>query len=132
MRLELERLRYDGKEQAITTDSLKEQNAELERELEELRVSPGPREVARILLLLTRVLCTESLVGRKVDAKVGGPGRQGQEEGGEDGSHDGRLLISKFYARRTMDATELFRADREYSRLHREDFPKPKPTFVPP
>lgn len=37
MRLELERLRYDGKEQAITTDSLKEQNAELERELEELR-----------------------------------------------------------------------------------------------
>ena len=100
MRLELERLRYDGKEQAITTDSLKEQNAELERELEELRVSPGPREVARILLLLTRVLCTGGLVGRKVDAKVGGPGRQGQEEGREDGSHDGRLLTSKYYARR--------------------------------
>lgn len=39
MRLELERLRYEGKEQAITTDSLKEQNAELERELEDLRVS---------------------------------------------------------------------------------------------
>lgn len=53
MRLELERLRYDGKEQAITTDSLKEQNAELERELEELRVSSGSREVARILLRLT-------------------------------------------------------------------------------
>lgn len=39
MRLQLERLRYDSKEAAITSDSLKEQNAELERELEELRVS---------------------------------------------------------------------------------------------
>lgn len=54
MRLKLERLRYDGKEQAITTDSLKEQNAELERELEELRVSSGSREVARILIRLTQ------------------------------------------------------------------------------
>lgn len=77
MRLELERLRYDGKEQAITTDSLKEQNAELERELEELRVSPGPREAARVLLLLTKFLCVEGLVGRKIDAKVGRPRRQG-------------------------------------------------------
>lgn len=41
MRLQLERLRYDSKEAAITSDSLKEQNAELERELEELRVSPA-------------------------------------------------------------------------------------------
>lgn len=38
LRLQLERLRYDSKEAAITSDSLKEQNAELERELEELRV----------------------------------------------------------------------------------------------
>lgn len=38
LRLQLERLRYDSKEAAITSDSLKEQNAELERELEDLRV----------------------------------------------------------------------------------------------
>ncbi|GAA6052189.1 hypothetical protein JCM3770_000787 [Rhodotorula araucariae] len=39
LRLQLERIRYDGKEAAITTDALKEQNAELERELEDLRKS---------------------------------------------------------------------------------------------
>lgn len=38
LRLQLERIRYDSKEAQITTDSLKEQNGELERELEELRV----------------------------------------------------------------------------------------------
>ncbi|KPV77850.1 uncharacterized protein RHOBADRAFT_51653 [Rhodotorula graminis WP1] len=37
LRLQLERIRYDSKEAQITTDSLKEQNGELERELEELR-----------------------------------------------------------------------------------------------
>ncbi|GAA6032440.1 hypothetical protein JCM8097_008176 [Rhodosporidiobolus ruineniae] len=39
LRLQLERLVYESKEAAITSDSLKEQNAELERELEELRRS---------------------------------------------------------------------------------------------
>ncbi|GAA6008802.1 hypothetical protein JCM10207_001729 [Rhodosporidiobolus poonsookiae] len=39
LRLQLERLVYESKEAAITSDSLKEQNAELERELEELRKS---------------------------------------------------------------------------------------------
>jgi kinesin family protein 5 len=38
LRLQLERLVYESKEAAIATDSLKEQNGELERELEELRV----------------------------------------------------------------------------------------------
>ncbi|GAA5981651.1 hypothetical protein JCM11641_003933 [Rhodosporidiobolus odoratus] len=37
MRLQLEKLVYESKEAAITSDSLKEQNSELEKELEDLR-----------------------------------------------------------------------------------------------
>jgi len=39
MKLQLEKLVYESKEAAITSDAMKEQNGELERELEELRVS---------------------------------------------------------------------------------------------
>lgn len=39
MKLQLERLVYESKEAAITTDGLREQNADLANELEELRVS---------------------------------------------------------------------------------------------
>lgn len=39
MKLQLEKLVYESKEAAITSDAMKEQNGELERELEDLKVS---------------------------------------------------------------------------------------------
>ena len=42
MKLQLEKLVYESKEAAITSDAMKEQNGELEKELEELRVSLFP------------------------------------------------------------------------------------------
>lgn len=39
LRLQLERLVYESKEAAITTDAMKEQNVDLAGELEEMRVS---------------------------------------------------------------------------------------------
>lgn len=89
LRLQLERIRYDSKEAQITTDSLKEQNAELERELEDLRVRPvfavadsePPTDAEKCPAEIAR--------GRQSDAKDGGPGGQGQEEGRTHGRHDG-------------------------------------------
>lgn len=38
MRLQLERIQYDSKESTITLDAVREQNAELTTEIEDLRV----------------------------------------------------------------------------------------------
>lgn len=38
LRLQLEKIHYESKEAAITTDAMREQNADLAAELEELRV----------------------------------------------------------------------------------------------
>jgi kinesin family protein 5 len=40
MKLQLERVVYESKEASITTDALREQNADLVGELEELKVRP--------------------------------------------------------------------------------------------
>lgn len=50
MKLQLEKLVYESKEAAITSDAMKEQNGELERELEELRVSFLSLHFSRLLL----------------------------------------------------------------------------------
>lgn len=42
LKLQLERLTYESKEAAITTDAMREQNIDLGNELEELRVSAVP------------------------------------------------------------------------------------------
>lgn len=90
LRLQLERLRYDSKEAAITSDSLKDQNAELERELEELRVRfvSDHRSAVETDRDFSPTACAR---GRQVDAEVGRAGRQGQEEGGAHGGHAGRF-----------------------------------------
>lgn len=44
LRLQLERLVYESKEAAITTDAMREQNSDLAGELEEMRVSPKGRD----------------------------------------------------------------------------------------
>lgn len=88
LRLQLERLVYESKEAAITTDAMREQNVDLAGELEELRVSAreaGWRGEVE-LIVWERAENDERAQAQSEERFAGG---QGEEEGREDGADDG-------------------------------------------
>lgn len=88
LKLQLERLVYEGKEIAITTDAMREQNSDLGAEVEELRVSSIPGTMLE-RVSLTYCLGAETNQRPQAVAEERHAGGQGQEEGREDGGHDG-------------------------------------------
>ena len=89
LKLQLERLVYESKEAAITTDAMREQNTDLAAELEELRVRLC-LSVRPLLGYADYPALPEIDERAQGDAEERVPGGQGEEEGREDGRHDGR------------------------------------------
>jgi hypothetical protein len=92
MKLQLEKLVYESKEAAITSDAMREQNGELERELEELRVRlPLFRTVSgsRTLTDSATRVHVEILDGSQEQPEECRTRRERQETSRKDGSYHG-------------------------------------------
>lgn len=89
MKLQLEKLVYESKEAAITSDAMKEQNGELERELEELRVSSDDLQCLSSLYGDSSRKCRLPEISRRSqeqpeERRTGGQGQEASRENGCD------------------------------------------------